>query len=100
MERKLTAKSIIKKIEENRNNLRKYGVNKIGLFGSFLNNKQNKRSDIDFLVSFDKNTFDNYMDTKFFLERLFKKKIDLVIEENLKHSLEYVKEEAVYAKRV
>ena len=96
MEKKLNAKLIIKKIEDNRNNLRKYGVIKIGLFGSFLRNEQNKKSDIDFLVSFDKDTFDNYMDLKFFLEELFRKRIDLVTEKSLKH----VKEEAIYAKRI
>lgn len=100
MERKLSAKEIIKRIEDNRDNLKRYGVTKIGLFGSFLNNKQNKRSDIDVLVSFDKNTFGNYMNTKFFLEKLFRKKIDLVLEENLRKELNYVKGEAVYAKRL
>ena len=100
MEKKLNAKLIIKKIEDNRNNLRKYGVIKIGLFGSFLRNEQNKKSDIDFLVSFDKDTFDNYMDLKFFLEELFRKRIDLVTEKSLKPSLKHVKEEAIYAKRI
>ena len=100
MERKLNAKSIIKKIEENRNDLKRYGVTKIGLFGSFLSGNQDRKSDIDFLVKFNKDTFDNYMDTKFFLERLFRKKIDLVIERNLRKELTYVKEEAVYAKRL
>ena len=100
MEKKLNAKLIIKKIEANRVMLKKYGVKRIGLFGSFIRGDQNKKSDIDFLVEFNKDTFDNYMDTKFFLERLFRKKIDLVIERNLKKELTYVKEEAVYAKRL
>jgi len=100
MKKKLTAKSILKKIEDNRNNLRKCEVKRIGLFGSFLKGKQNNKSDMDFIVEFNKSTFDNYMDLKFFLERLFHKKVDLVTEKSLKPSLKYIKEEAVYAKRI
>ncbi len=46
-------------------------------------------SDIDILVEFekDKKTFDNYMDLKFFLEDLFKCKVDLVIAEAIKPDL-------------
>ena len=44
------------------------------------------KSDIDVLVEFDKGTktFDNYMDLKFFLEKMFHRKVDLVIREALK----------------
>ena len=100
MEKRLTAKSILKKIEDNKNNLIKCEVKRIGLFGSFLKGKQNDKSDIDFIVEFNKSTFDNYMDLKFFLEKLFHKKFDLVTEKSLKPSLKYIKEEAIYAKRV
>jgi len=100
MEKRLTAKSILKKIEDNKNNLIKCEVKRIGLFGSFLKGKQNDKSDIDFIVEFNKSTFDNYMDLKFFLEKLFHKKVDLVTEKSLKPSLKYIKEEAIYAKRV
>ena len=47
---------------------------------------------------FDKPRFDNYMDLRAFLEKIFHKKVDLVIEENLKPALQYVKGEALYAK--
>ena len=100
MERKLTAKKIIRTIENNKDYLNKYGVKKIGLFGSFLKGNQNRKSDIDFIVKFDKATFDNYMDLKFLLEKLFHKKVDLVTEKSLKPALRYVKKEAMYAKRL
>ncbi len=94
----LTPKMIIEMLERHGNEINRYGVKKIGLFGSFLNRKEHKKSDIDFLVLFDKPTFDNYIELKFMLQKLFHKKVDLVIEENLKPSLKYVKEEALYAK--
>ena len=97
---KLTSNNIIKILKKHKDEINKYRVKKIGLFGSFLKGNQHKRSNLDFLVVFDEPTFDNYMELKFLLEKLFKKKVDLVIEENLKSALKYVKEEAIYAKWV
>lgn len=42
-------------------------------------------------------TFDNSIGLKFLLENIFKKKVDIVIEEDLKLALGYVREEARYA---
>lgn len=70
----LTQKKIMQLIEKHKYQLRLFNVRKLGLFGSFLKKNQHKRSDVDFLVSFKKSSFDNYMDLKFFLESLFKKK--------------------------
>jgi len=95
---KLNAKKIIKDIENKKDIIRKIGVKKIGLFGSFVKGKQNKRSDVDILVEFEKVTFDNYFLLKELLERLFKRKIDLIIEKDLRHELNYVKKGAEYAK--
>ena|SRR3989344_2145022 len=89
---------ILRKLVENKEQIISYGVKKIGLFGSYSKGKQTKNSDLDFLVTFDENTFDNFMDLKFFLEDIFKRKVDLVIEENIKPALKHIKKEAVYAK--
>ncbi len=94
----LNSKEIIKKIEEKSKDIRKYNVKKIGLFGSYIKNKQHKKSDIDLLVTFNKETFDNYMDLLFLLEKMFKRKIDLVIEKDLHSKLNYVKREAKYVR--
>lgn len=96
----LTAGSIIKTVERHKNELKRFGVKKIGLFGSYVKRSQHKTSDLDFLVVFDKPTFDKYIELKFQLERIFHKKVDLVIEQNLKPALQYVKEEAIYAKGI
>ncbi len=89
---------ILAKLEQSRSSLKNFGVIKIGLFGSFLKGKATPRSDMDFLVEFEDATFDKYMDCKFFLEELFGRKVDLVIEHTLKPVLSYVREEALYAK--
>lgn len=93
----LSPHEVIKTLEVHEGKIHRYGVKRIGLFGSFLKKKSNKRSDMDFLVAFKKPTFDNYMELKFFLEKLFHKKVDLVVEDNLKPALRYVKREALYA---
>lgn len=97
-DKKLTAKKILKIIESNKHELNRLSVKKLGLFGSYSRGENKKNSDLDFLVIFKHKSFDNYMDLKFLLEDTFKKKIDLVIEEDLKSALKYVKNEAIYAK--
>ena len=57
-----------------------FGVNSIGLFGSYINNIQNRESDIDILIDV-KDSFKNYkyyIELKKFLENNFGKKVDLV----------------------
>ena len=56
----------------------KFGVSKIGLFGSSAREEQNESSDIDILVKFEEPSFDRFMELSFFLEELFGKTVDLV----------------------
>ena len=73
----------------------------MALFGSYLRNEQKEKSDIDFLVEFEKGkkTFDNYFGLKFFLENLFSCKVDLVIKETIKEEIKpYILESIKYAK--
>ena len=85
----LKSDEILGKIEENKDKIKRFGVKKIGLFGSYIKGRQKQKSDIDILVEFEKGmkTFDNYMDLKFFLEDLFNCKVDLVIVEAIKPDL-------------
>ena len=95
----LTKEEILGTIAENKQEIRKYGVKNIGLFGSCLNNSADEESDIDLLVKFDRKTFDNYMDLKFFLEDLLKQKVDLVLIDTLKPRLKPgILKEVEYAK--
>jgi predicted nucleotidyltransferase len=100
MEDKLSLEAIKKFLRENRENIRqKFGVKKMGIFGSFLRGNEKATSDIDILIDFeeDKVTFKNYMGLKFFLEDTFDRKVDLVIIEDIKPFIkEAILREAVY----
>ncbi|MFH0954519.1 MAG: nucleotidyltransferase family protein [Candidatus Micrarchaeota archaeon] len=96
----LSPNKIVAILQEHQRELSQFGVKKIGLFGSFLTRKATFKSDLDFLVSFDNPTYDNFMETKFLLEKIFGRKVDLVMETALKPDLRYVKKEALYAKAV
>jgi predicted nucleotidyltransferase len=76
-----------------------YGVNKIGLFGSWVRGEQKPDSDIDMLVFFDpdKLTFDNYMDLNFFLEDLLHTNVDMLTPEQISpHIMPYIQKEILY----
>ena len=79
---------------------RKFGVSKIGIFGSFARGEEKPESDIDIFVTFSpgKKTFDNYMGLKNHLASLFKRKVDLVTYDGLNpHIRESVLNEVIYA---
>jgi predicted nucleotidyltransferase len=67
----------------------KHSVNKLYIFGSVNTNQFNEKSDIDFLVTFNfidlEQYADNYFNFKFSLEKLFKRKIDLLEEKAIKN---------------
>jgi uncharacterized protein len=69
-----------------------YGVQRIGLFGSYSRGEEKDSSDIDLIVEFSTShlSFDNYMDLKFFLEDAFQKPVDLVIINDIKPALKPV----------
>ena len=94
----LDSKKILENVERKRKDLRKYGVKNIGLFGSYAKGKQHKKSDIDFLVEFNKIDADKFFSLLFFLENMFKRKVDLVDIKKLRPELKYVKKEAKYVK--
>ncbi len=89
--------TILHTLEEHRAELRRLGVRRIGVFGSYLHGRPREGSDLDFLVRFERPSFDDYMDTKFFLQDLFSREVDLVTEEALKPALDHVRREAAYA---
>ncbi len=89
---------ILQKLSENSVTIKNFGVRKWGLFGSYARGDEKQASDMDFLVEFEKKTFDNYMDLKIFLQRLFDCKVDLVISDAVKLRLRKpIFEETIYA---
>jgi predicted nucleotidyltransferase len=86
MKRVLLNKEIIyAELKRHKMVLEQYGVNQIGLFGSFVRDEGTEESDIDFLVDFEpgKKTFDNLMDLAFFLEDIFQRKVEVLTRQGL-----------------
>lgn len=97
----LTKNDVTKAIQNNIEDIRRYGVKRIGIFGSFARSTQNNKSDIDILVEFEKGekVFDNYMELKFYLEKLLRRKVDLVIKDAVKPRIKQtVLREVAYAR--
>ncbi len=89
---------IMKTLEEHTQELQKYRVKRLGLFGSYARGENTDKSDLDFVVEFKEKTFDNYMDLKFYLETLFGHSVDLVLENTIKPRLRpAILSEALYA---
>ena len=69
----------------------KHKVDELYVFGSILTDFFEDKSDIDFLVKFGEvdlyDYFDNYMDFKESLEKIFKKDIDLVEIQTIKNPI-------------
>jgi len=77
-----------------------YGVTDIAIFGSYVRNEQNGKSDIDIFVELKPKfrTFDNFMDLKFYLQKITAKGIDLVIKNSIRKELKpIILREAVHA---
>ena len=77
---------ILSVLKSQREKLNSFGIREVGLFGSYVRNEQNEKSDIDLLVDFDpeKETFDNYMAVYELLEQLFRNtKVDMVTKNGL-----------------
>ena len=75
-----TKENVLELIRSNQDKIRSYGVRKLGLFGSFVRDKQKPESDIDLLVKFqqDKKSFDNFIQLAFFLEEILESRVELI----------------------
>ncbi len=92
-----TTQEILKTLDAHRDKLRAMGARKIGLFGSYRRGTPTSDSDMDFLVTLARPSFDDYMDIKIFLEDEFGCKVDLVLEDSIKPRLRpYILNEVVY----
>ena len=89
---------ILRMLGEHRETIKSYGVKRLGLFGSAARGEERKTSDLDFVVEFEKMSFDSYMDLKAFLEELFHRRVDLVLADAIKPRLrENILKDAAYA---
>jgi len=86
IKRMTTKDFILSTIRTHKSEFSSYGIQNIGLFGSYLRDEQSDKSDIDILIDFkpDQENFDNYMAAYDLLERLFKnEKIEIVTKNGL-----------------
>ncbi len=71
-------KSILKKLKPELE--QKYKIKEIGIFGSWVKEKQKKKSNIDILVDFYKKPdLFTFIEIEDFLSRKLKRKVDLVL---------------------
>ena len=85
-------------LSANRDGIRRFGVRRLGLFGSHARGEATPASDLDFVTELEAKTFDNYMGLKAFLEDLFHAKVDLVLTDAVKPALRHaILDHALYA---
>lgn len=80
--------------------LQKFGVQQVGLFGSFVRNEATDESDIDLLIDIakEKKTLKNLVDLGDFLETLFQRKVEIVTPQSLsKYIGPFILKEVEYA---
>ncbi len=80
--------------------LRRFGVERLSVFGSFARGEPNEQSDVDILVKFDEGqkSFDNFLSLAEFLEELSGRKVDLMTPESLNPRFgHHILEEAEHA---
>lgn len=80
-----TSQDILDRLRSHRDQIRALGVERLGLFGSFVREEQNTGSDVDFLVRFrpEAKSFDRFMALAFLLEDLLQRRVELVTTEGL-----------------
>jgi predicted nucleotidyltransferase len=75
----MTKDYILQKLTQEKEYIKNtYGVDKIGLFGSYAKDLQTEESDIDIYVEFKNKSFRNIAGLWVYLEGLYHKKIDLL----------------------
>lgn len=92
------SEAMVARIEESADEIRtRFGVSRLGVFGSRIRGDESRDSDLDVLVEFAYPTFRNYMGLKRYLEELSGVAVDLVSAAALKPLLKnYVMNEVRY----
>lgn len=80
--------TILKLLAGRKAELERLGVKSLSLFGSFARGEEKPTSDVDILVEFSRPVgYFAYMDVKEYLEKLLRRKVDLVTPDALKRQL-------------
>ncbi len=75
-----TKTELLQLLKTNADAIKSFGVEKLGLFGSFRHDKATPKSDVDFLVDFypQKKTYDNLFHLYEFLENKTGRKVEVL----------------------
>jgi len=90
----MTKQKILKILKEQKEIIHtQFSVSKIGLFGSYAQNRQTPQSDIDFYVE-----FNNLAGLWVYLEELFHKEVDIIHRHKNSNSviLQRIEQEVIY----
>lgn len=83
MNKQISKEEIIRFLRDNRDIIKeRFGVDKIGLFGSYARGENTPDSDIDLFVELERHTLHDYAGLLIYLENIFGKRIELVVKHN------------------
>jgi predicted nucleotidyltransferase len=91
--------SILELLKSNQSAFEKFGIAKIGLFGSYVRNEQTKNSDIDLIVEFEngKKNYSSFFYLSEYLENLLNNKVDLLTTKGISpHLKPSIDKETIY----
>ncbi len=76
---------LIELLMKNQEKILSFGIERVGIFGSFVRNEMSSESDVDFYVEFKESfkSYDNFMDLAFYLKELTGREIELVTPNSL-----------------
>jgi predicted nucleotidyltransferase len=84
----LRREQVLGSLRRRADDLARFGVQSLALFGSIARDQASEQSDVDILVDFDgPATFDRYMGLKIYLEELLGRRVDLVTRRGLREEL-------------
>lgn len=81
-----TKEIILSTLRTHKSEFGKFGIQTVGLFGSYIREEQSNKSDIDLLIDFtpDKENFNNFMAACDYFEKIFKdEKVEIITKNGL-----------------
>jgi uncharacterized protein len=94
-----TKQELINRLLSNRERLNSYGVERLGIFGSFARDQVTETSDIDFFIHFksEYKTLRNFVGLANYLQDLLGRKIEIVTPQSLNQFIgKYIQQEVEY----
>jgi predicted nucleotidyltransferase len=80
-----TRAHVLALVQENQEQIKAFGVQRLGLFGSFVRGEQGEESDVDLLVEFSpgRKTYRSFVHLALYLEELLGRRVELVTPDSL-----------------